>query len=498
MVDLRNVKSIAERYTLDGNRYTNPWLRWRWRAGWVCALLGLLIVAVPWVGGDHRVFLSGPVSQPHRYFEHQCGRCHDRHWRPLLRLVLADDKVHSVSSASCQVCHLQESGDHHREMLRQPLQVDCAHCHQEHRGRSLREVSDHVCISCHGNLSDHVKEGLALHVEKRVDRWRDHPEFALKRPASSLGDVQHVVEALATKADSGDQWRDKTVLRFNHRVHLAPEGVPVPPGHPQFGDGRTWKKLQCQDCHVPDAAGRAMQPIRYEVHCAPCHRLEFSFAIASGGPLPHGDAALARGVLRQRLSEYLLTHPEVLKESSDTLPAILPTAPRQADSNPPSGDENLDARRWRWVEEQLAELASQVPEPRELPIGQAISAKGKRLQTGCGYCHELSREHEVDWQVVQPRIPDRWMPMARFSHQSHAMVACQECHYHGITERVEVAGSAHTADVLMPSKAACVRCHISSGKPPTPGSAGTRCVDCHDYHRRSHATILATSHPDHK
>jgi len=331
-------------------------------------------------------------------------------------------------------------------------------------------------------------------VTAQVLAWESHPEFAVKRDTRSFSDLDHIVRVLADADAATNRWRDKARIRFNHKVHLVPEGIPVPPGHPEFHEGRTLKKLACQDCHVPDAAGEAMQPVRFDAHCAPCHRLEFSFAQAPGGPLPHGDPALAKAVLRQRLTDYVLAHPEVLHEQTAE-PSILPTVPPKAPAELQQKAADADAARWKWVESQLKELCGRIQEPSPLLVdpsaGQSPTAPGRRIQTGCAYCHQIRESDAGNWSVLTPNIPQRWMPMARFSHRSHAMVACQKCHYDSGQgqEPLVPDRSSDTADLMMPGIQVCRECHTVSGRNSHPGSAASRCVDCHRYHGRSHDRI---------
>ncbi len=487
MTDARQIPSIAERYDLEWRRYPNRWLRWRWRAGWCVAALTSLVVLWPLAMGNHRVFLSRPVSDPHRWFEQDCLKCHDRHGQPLLRM-LGFHSAHSVSNESCQACHTQRSDDHHPSMLQTPASSACVDCHQEHRGRSLRDVADAKCVSCHGQLARVCRDDRPRHVADSIPSWHDHPEFAVKRSQELFGEIDHILEQIARYDPANRRWSDPTELRFNHRVHLVPEGVPVPPGHPDFEKGQGLRRLQCQDCHQPQLDGRAMQPIRFEQHCQPCHRLEFHFSIAEGSPLPHGDTQLTVGVLRDRLIRYLEAHPEGL-DRPQVDRGVLPTEPSGDSSAAPSPEQRA-ARAWQWVNQRWHELTGQIASPEVLyPIEPG--SEHRQLKTGCRYCHKVEEPatgSDLSWRVVAPKIPARWLPMAEFSHRAHQIVACSECHF-GVS-RDQVAGhSEQTMDLLMPSIDVCRRCHASSGTRAIAGSAGTRCVDCHRYHARSYATV---------
>ena len=101
---------------------------------------------------------------------------------------------------------------------------------------------------------------------------------------------------IAPRTDAGQ-------LHFNHQKHLKDGGI--------LGRDRKMVQLQCIECHRPDSAGRYMQPIKYESHCAQCHPLSIQLAGQSFAPdklkeavatfnkepAPHREPAVVRGVL---------------------------------------------------------------------------------------------------------------------------------------------------------------------------------------------------------
>jgi predicted CXXCH cytochrome family protein len=97
------------------------------------------------------------------------------------------------------------------------------------------------------------------------------------------------------------------------------------------------------------------------------------------------------------------------------------------------------------------------------------------LPGGCAYCHVPKAP-----QAAQPagELPDylptniraRWMPHARFRHDSHRMLVCTECH--------NARESSATADVLMPRVGLCAACHNARV------GARSDCAECHRYHQR--------------
>src|SRR5581483_6410913 len=128
---------------------------------------------------------------------------------------------------------------------------------------------------------------------------KDHPEFGLFR----------------------DKEPDPGQIHFNHKHHLAREGVKRPDG--------IIRQLKCTDCHTVDESGRYMQPIKYETHCSECHSLsiqlkgtfrapgmdqkvlEAAVAEFNSKPAPHVRAEVVRGVMRERLLEFVQKFPVI-------------------------------------------------------------------------------------------------------------------------------------------------------------------------------------------
>ena len=88
-----------------------------------------------------------------------------------------------------------------------------------------------------------------------------------------------------------EKLKDPDILKFNHQLHLS--NVAWPNG----------KKLNCSDCHKPDAAGVYYLKISYEENCKSCHALRFDVD-NPGLELPHGDAAHVRDFVRSLPEQY--------------------------------------------------------------------------------------------------------------------------------------------------------------------------------------------------
>jgi hypothetical protein len=91
----------------------------------------------------------------------------------------------------------------------------------------------------------------------------------------------------------------------------------------------------------------------------------------------------------------------------------------------------------------------------------------------CKECHTLLAGAGTLPEIAKSNITARWMPRARFSHDSHRMMTCESCH-------TKATSSHETADVLLPSIKTCQQCHRAQG--PGKQFAEGRCFECHQYH----------------
>lgn len=105
---------------------------------------------------------------------------------------------------------------------------------------------------------------------------------------------------------------------------------------------------------------------------------------------------------------------------------------------------------------------------------------------GCAYCHEVEttgKGTELPWRITPLRINQDWFSKANFNHASHQTQKCQSCHL--------VEESESSADVAMPDRKSCLRCH--SGNNPKPKRIASSCMSCHEFHSAHAATAtLAT------
>jgi hypothetical protein len=306
--------------------------------------------------------------------------------------------------------------------VRQVSTPACAECHVEHQGREALMVSSgKMCTSCHSNL--HTRGG-APNVAAAIRSFSDgHPEFhSLKDPGE---------------------------IKFNHRVHLKKD----------LRGLAGLVQLQCGDCHRPagigapaDPAGSVssprpsrayMAPITYAGQCASCHPLEFDPRMTEVAP--HKDPQAVHEFLVAKFSVYIQAHPELLPEAASAQRIV------RRSPDPLAGS----AREW---------------------VLLRVADSERLLWTKtCVQCHRLTPgagEGALP-RVAPANLNARWLKQANFNHFAHAAVECERCHS-------AAAGSERASDVLIPGIAVCRECHTTSGRGAA--SAGTQCLECHQYH----------------
>lgn len=452
---LRTPKTLSEWEELD--YYNRPRRLARlWRPLILVALLvSGVVVGATFLPGRRTAFQAGPVSTAHASFNQDCAQCHTGPFKTLGRLVSFDSNVRSVPDSACTKCH---SGEIHHETAIGGVGA-CADCHKEHRGHAaLARISDSQCTRCHADLKRN--DGQNPDFDPHVTAFAEgkHPEFRIWSKGGG---------------------KDPGHLKFDHKVHLDPEGVleldpkqaekQGVPGKERREIKR--RKLDCQSCHETDATGRYMQPINYEKHCQSCHPLSVQIVgdwkegeplenlarSFSRTPAPHPSpkrtAEVVRGVVRDRLTRFITT-PEnasaFLHEKAPEEPKlIIPGTP-----TPPP----LSKKAFEWVNHQQVEV-------------ERLLFEGAG---GCQYCHqkksESSRTPDGLPEFRKTDVPDRWMEHARFNHNSHRMLDCVSCHSGAPTSTTE-------ANVLLPHVESCLQCHH-----PGAGAARSDCVECHRYH----------------
>ncbi len=348
----------------------------------VAATTGVLLIAFGSTRRDNFVN-PRPLSQVHAAVK--CSSCHSTTTNALVLAAL------TPASIDCQHCH--RAHDFHN--ARAPFKPGCTTCHAEHSGPGrMPEPADANCAHCHGDT------GL---MKAAFANFANHPPF---HPSA-----------------------DVNTLKFNHQKHLTGD-IPLLYGH----------KLDCADCHKPDATGAYMRPITYEANCRSCHMLQFDVKNPEL-TLPHGNATSARAYLHSLPTQYA----------------------------------DLAAKKKQPVEEfvtqQMLQLRDQTRTgedlEREVFFNTARTGPdGRPRYAGCAYCHEVKAMGDV----TPPVMPARWFTGGRFDHAKHRTVSCEKCH--------DVRQSRDTADALLPTKASCTSCHSPAGR------VADSCATCHGYHNQ--------------
>lgn len=406
----RASKDLARRLRFD--RFPRPDV---FRRHYVLAGLGATAVALGlWVALTgilrQRQYLPGPLSQNHATFGDRCEKCHT--------------PFQSVANTACLECH---PGRTHSQF--EVATPQCRDCHIEHRaGGVLLAVSAQSCTRCHAQLQ--TKRPSPSVIQASIRTFATHPQFVPLR----------------------DGQRDVAAIRFNHKVHLTSDKIARETVGPTG-------KLECRDCHQPDARGMYMQPIVFEPHCKRCHEQKPPTPIGSI-EAAHKSPETVRADLTAQVSVIGITNADaIFKGRESTLPGI-PNRP------PLSQAQSLQ----KYLPEEIDRIESALYQPFD---GTAPLLEHNKY---CFLCHlpEGERARGELPKIQETKLPHRWLQRAQFSHRKHDLVACTTCH-----ETIEK--SERTSDVNLPHKELCLRCHLDSRQQ----SAGANCSQCHLYHETS-------------
>jgi hypothetical protein len=467
---LRDPKDLPAWLELDYFRRPRGLRRWTRVLCWTALALTVALVLFTLLWPRQRTFYkAGPVATPHQMFGHDCGQCHTEAFNTVARLWPPAGDFRSVPDQNCLACH---PGPHHAGRILKE-EAGCATCHREHRGQAaLARPPDAHCTRCHADL------------EAR------HPEAKLRNVSAFTRAGHPPVRWWEGREDPG-------TIAFNHRVHLAEEGLPTldpkqvkamwgeegatngPPDRP----APHRKRLNCESCHQPDESGRYMKPISFEQHCKECHplsvrvtgplpsaRLRKAAGEFAATPAPHREPKDVRAALRDRYAELAGRFRQDLFGLPAADPEAVPALPWRPDPPPESKQE------WDWVQGQL-HTAEQV-----------LFTRGG----GCAYCHTPTEAWKSGKgkgglpEYLPSRVNRRpfafpghpgtavesalWLPQARFDHHAHRAWDCGECH--------PAKTSTRTADVLIPPIDNCMSCHNARA------GARSDCAECHLYHPR--------------
>jgi predicted CXXCH cytochrome family protein len=431
----REPKSLSESLQLDYYRRPRGVRRLRSWLGWPTLIGCIVLVAVTFWPRARFVYEAHPVSPAHALFNDNCEVCHEKSLVPVSRLINSGDQLRSVDDSTCVKCH---EGPPHQPTDVGPNPPRCASCHPEHRGKNeMARVSDRRCTDCHWDLI--FRDGH--HSQVTAFREGEHPDF---RKIDKTG----------------------SKINFNHKLHLAlPQQTSLQDSSPQAMTDtlNRIKTDSCQFCHKTDAAGEYMKPISFEEHCKVCHPLSvYLFEQPRNGqtlafmqsPAPHKEPAIVRDSIRQRLLDFVQTNGAKSIEPAPTASALPQFSPRQ-----PMED------RSDWVRFQL--------------IGnESLLFSGAN---GCRYCHTVEQPYDPETGRL-PKFADSgivywWYRDSHFSHRSHQMLECGQCH--------DALNSGLNQVAMIPGQALCLDCHEKESRPWKTQRVRSDCVDCHRYHKHS-------------
>jgi hypothetical protein len=288
-------------------------------------------------------------------------------------------------------------------------QAKCASCHKEHHGmRSLVPADSPMCTGCHMRIN----QLLPGTEQASFGDFDHHPEFAVHGWVGMPPTYRRVRLGETTI-------RSETQIKFSHKKHMA------------LTDGNK-STLECASCHETAEDNKTFRPMSYPRHCERCHLIDFDERL-KGQHVPHGKA-------------------------ENVLPFVTGAIVKLHFDAGEKGDEARVK-----IEKESADDEA------------ALFTEGG----GCNRCHDVedvaaadSPDKKHHYNVAQPKIPERWMPAARFSHPVHRFVSCDECH----GNRSE---STSASDINLPGIARCRQCHAD---PPAPGKVASPCLQCHGYH----------------
>jgi hypothetical protein len=365
----------------------------------------------------------GPMDAAHRFFSADCAKCHQHAF-----LTVRDN--------ACLACHANTPAhaDPAKYNLPQLGNAECRSCHQDHQGlRGLIRTDQRLCADCHGALKARTKNASA--VEDVRDFGTAHPQFKINLPAWDADGKftpQRTTFATEVQENSG--------LKFNHLKHLKTEGLNAPKGH---------RVLDCASCHMPDAGGANMRPVKFETMCHECHTLGFD-PLAPDREAPHGKVSEVIFTLNEYYARVALEG-----GYQDQKSPVIVQERRRPGSPPLSQQQQQEALAW------ARDQARSVTET--LFTGKA-----------CTNCHKVTppRDAADTWHIAPVRVSGIWYREAKFTHGKHTTINCDSCH--GARQ------SDHATDLLIPGIANCRACH---GGAYAKDKVPTTCIACHDYHQ---------------
>ena len=248
MADRMTGKQRAARIPLDYFRAGDGLARWKLRLSWLALAASIGWWAIGFAPGLSRGVLAesdsallryshGPLTRVHATWDARCDACHAP-FRPISK----DAWTGSIglkaieSDAKCRTCHRVE--DHHSRQIAEEV-ASCASCHRDHRGRdaSLVRLADSECVSCHGQLKDHVSGGKTPAYSDASAFPIGHDQFRLFR-------------------DGERSAKDPGTVAFNHSLHMTPGLNEAEGGKPVLTPGAAFGGRSAPLSEIGPGAGR--------------------------------------------------------------------------------------------------------------------------------------------------------------------------------------------------------------------------------------------------
>ena len=409
-----------------------------------------------------QAWLSGPLSSAHASLKNDCQACHVE---PFV----------AVTDKACVGCHTGE----HKAMsqahagastamllaARAPPgaggkvlagfahafnkpQGRCVGCHTEHEGAGPMPATPQAfCTDCHEGMAARLTSaGFKAGIADADDFGTSHPDFRpLVRAAPGAQPLRATLGKGAVSDFDG--------LKFPHDLHLAANGGVARMAASFRGRYDFGKKLECENCHRPEADGVRIAPVKMERDCAMCHSLAFETVGGVTRTLRHGEPDQ---VVADLYGYYRSTGP--------TRPLQLGGMARR--------------RPGQYAEGQVYNIyfrESAVRPSRAADAVRAVFSKGG----ACYDCHTIGTPKSGnDWRVMPVHQAPRFLQKGWFDHDAHKETPCADCH-------TAAPKSEQASDLLVPGLTQCRTCHVGESgatlaKVETP--TASPCAMCHEYH----------------
>jgi predicted CXXCH cytochrome family protein len=432
-------------------------------------------------------WLSGPLSSAHANLKNDCQSCHVEPFvavtdKACVGCHTGEHKAMSTAHANAPTAMLLAArappGGFDKflagvgQAFNRP-QGRCVECHTEHEGAGpMAATPQKFCADCHEGMNGRLKAaGHPTALADAGDFGTSHPDF---RPL-----VHAAPGAKPVRAALGKPRLDYNGLKFPHDLHLQAAGGVARMAASFRGRYDFGKKLECANCHKPDADGVRIKPVEMERDCAMCHSLAFETVGGVTRTLRHGEP----GQVVADLTAYYRSTP--------------PARPLQLGG--------MERRRpGQYAEGQIYNIYFRevaVRPSRAQDAVRAVFSKGG----ACYDCHTIfAPASGNDWRVMAVNQTPRFLQKGWFDHDAHKETECADCH-------TAVSASKQSADLLVPGLRQCRDCHVGEGgarlvKVET--ATESPCAMCHEYHsdggkpwmpptQRKKKTAFMTKQPSH-